>query len=55
MSADGRIVQISVSTGGVSKRRVYARVLREGTLATGDPVRLLAEVSALALPSSPAR
>jgi MOSC domain-containing protein YiiM len=33
--------------------RVYARVLREGSLSSGDPVRLLTEVEALALTGSP--
>lgn len=80
MRESARIVQISVSPGGVPKRavpsarvtdvtasfldrdysrvsqkrhqgdsRVYARVLREGSLTSGDPVQLLTEDEALAL------
>jgi MOSC domain-containing protein YiiM len=83
MTAGARVVQISVSAGGVPKRpvpaarvttrglegdaqrdrehhgglerirgrdgRVYARVRREGSLASGEPVQLLTEDVALTL------
>jgi MOSC domain-containing protein YiiM len=81
MRGSARIVQISLSAGGVARRavppawvlapgvrgdvqrdhehhggpdragdsRVYARVLREGSRTSGDPVQLLTEDEALAL------
>jgi MOSC domain-containing protein YiiM len=64
MIPSARIVRISVSPGGAPKRpvysrvsqkrhpgdsRVYARVLREGPLANGDPVRRLTPEEASAL------
>ena len=65
MTPSARVVQISVSPGGVPKRegiasrvsqkrhpgdrRVHARVLREGSLTSGDPVQLLTEDEASAL------
>ncbi len=39
----------------MSASQVYAGVLREGALASGDPVRLLTAAEALALTPSPAR
>lgn len=50
MTPSARIMQISVSPGGGPKRPVpWARVLRAGSLTTGDPVQLLTEDEALAL------
>jgi hypothetical protein len=43
MTSSTRIVQISVSSGGVPKRPV------EGSLTSGDPVRLLTEDEASSL------
>jgi hypothetical protein len=43
MTPRARIVQIRVSSGGVPKRPV------EGSLTSGDPVRLLAEDKASSL------
>jgi MOSC domain-containing protein YiiM len=56
MTAGARVVQIVTTTVPVRRTsgirgmgRVYARVLREGSLASGEPVQLLTEDMPLTL------